>query len=310
MKEGQATASPAFSGVAYARGKAFPWSRWSPILMGVVNASPESFSDGGLYPTLDSQIRASLQLVEDGAQIIDVGGESGVTGIAPLQPSQERDRVVPLVRALVAEGLTVSVDTWKKDVASAAIDAGASIINDVSGLLDPRLASICGESDAGLVIMHTRARPKHKDFPHMTVQDAVDDIRPFLADRINLAVSMGVPRKNIIIDPGPDFGKTPAQTVAALRRLSQLRELNCAILLAVSRKDFIGAITSTAPIDRLPGTLAAIAAGLGQGAGLLRVHDVAATRDFLSIASALDGVVEVSELLRLDIRYRRQHRRP
>ncbi len=293
------------SGVVVVRGESLPWTSWAPVVMGVVNASPESFSDGGRYPTLESQIAAALQLHNEGARVIDVGGESGVTGIAPLTSAAECARVIPLVTALVAEGITVSVDTWKLDVAVAALEAGAALINDVSGLGDPLIAKACGEAGAGLVMMHTRARPKYKDFPHSSVSDAVDDIVPFLAGRITEAESQGLPRSSVIIDPGPDFGKTPAQTVAVLRDLGRLQELRCPVLLAVSRKDFIGAITQTRPMDRLPGTLAAISSGLTRGAAILRVHDVAATRAYLAVRAALAGAVVLDEELRLpsDLRH-------
>src|SRR5262249_51717127 len=146
----------------------------APVLMGVVNASPESFSDGGVYDTLDRQVARAQQLVVEGAGIIDVGGESGVTGMAPLDPDEEIGRVVPLVERLVACGLIVSVDTWKPAVARAVLDAGAHIINDVSGLRDVGLADACAASGAALVVTHTRAEPKHKDFPDYV--DVVADV--------------------------------------------------------------------------------------------------------------------------------------
>jgi dihydropteroate synthase len=274
--------------------------------MGVLNASPESFSDGGRFPDLRSQIAGALALVEAGADIVDVGGESGVTGIASMTADDERGRVEPLVKALVNEGIAVSVDTWKVDVAAAVLDAGALMVNDVSGLLDPEIAMRCAATDAGLVIMHTRARPKHKDFPHRSVDAAVSDVLPFLTERIALAESLGVKRERIVVDPGPDFGKTPAQTVAILRHLPDLATFGCPILLAVSRKDFVGALTSRPPADRLAGTLAAVAAGVANGAGILRVHDVAAVRDFLVVAKALAGTLPVPPDLRLPTTLRRQ----
>jgi dihydropteroate synthase len=274
--------------------------------MGVVNASPESFSDGGRYPDLLSQVRAGVALMADGAQLVDVGGESGVTGSDPLSAAEERGRVEPLVRALVAEGIPVSVDTWKAEVAAAVLDAGALLINDVSGLGDPSLAALCARADAGLVIMHTRARPKHKDFPFTSVGEAVRDVPSFLAEKIAVAESQGLMRSRIIVDPGPDFGKTPAQTVAVLAALADLDVLDCPILLAVSRKDFVGALTGRRPLDRLAGTLAAVADGLARGASILRVHDVAAVRDYLLVARALSGEDEVPESLRIDTHLRRQ----
>ncbi|MFL5824954.1 MAG: dihydropteroate synthase, partial [Thermoleophilaceae bacterium] len=192
-----------------------------PLLMGIVNASPESFSDGGTVGTLDSQVARALDLVQQGADLIDVGGESGVTGEAPLEPGEEAARVVPLVERLVAEGVTVSVDTWKPEVARAAVAAGAAMINDVSGLRDPTLADPCAESGAALVLMHTRAEPKAKAFP--VYDDVVADVHEFLRERMDVAIGHGVGREQIVLDPGPDFAKTPAQTIAVLRRLGELR---------------------------------------------------------------------------------------
>jgi dihydropteroate synthase len=274
--------------------------------MGVVNASPESFSDGGRFPDLGSQVSRALALVAEGATLIDVGGESGVTGMAPITAAEERARVEPLVRALAAEGVAVSVDTWKREVAAAVLDAGAMMINDVSGLADPTLAGLCAEADAALVVMHTRARPKHKEFPHPSDEAAVADVLAFLGSQVELAESLGVPRSRLVVDPGPDFGKTPSQTVAVLGALAQLQPLCCPILLAVSRKDFIGALTGARPADRLPGTLAAVASGVARGAGILRVHDVGAVRAFLRVSAALDGTIDVPDDLRLPRDLRRQ----
>lgn len=285
--------------VLTARGHLIPVAPTAPALMGVVNASPESFADGSRYPDLLSQMKHAMGLVEEGAVIVDVGGESGVTGLPPLSPIEEIQRVEPLVRALVHEGVAVSVDTWKIDVAAAVLDAGALMINDVSGLSDPGLATQCANVNAALVIMHTRARPKHKQFPHPSSDATIADVFAFLADRIAVAESLGVQRSQIVIDAGADFGKTPAQTVAVLSRLADLHVFGCPILLAVSRKDFIGAITNTSPAQRLPGTLAAVAFGVANGAGLVRVHDVSAVRDYLKIASALSGSLTVNCDLRL-----------
>src|SRR5678815_3885927 len=145
------------------RDRTFATVAGAPLVMGIVNASPESFSDGGMYATLDAQVDRALELVAAGAQLIDVGGESGVTGVDPLDAGEEIRRVVPLVERLVAAGVVVSVDTWKAPVAQAVLDAGAHLVNDVSGLGDPTVADLCARHEAGLVVMHTRARPKHKE---------------------------------------------------------------------------------------------------------------------------------------------------
>ncbi|HXD56340.1 MAG TPA: dihydropteroate synthase [Thermoleophilaceae bacterium] len=276
-----------------------------PLLMGIVNASPESFSDGGMTSDVEAQVQLAHEQIEAGAHLIDVGGESGVTDRAPVTAEEERRRVVPLVERLAADGVLVSVDTFKPDVARAALTAGAAMINDVSGLLDPELADVCAAAGAALVLMHTRARPKEKTFPAYD-GPVTDDVLAFLRERMRIAADRGVSEEQIVIDPGPDFAKTPAQTVEALRHLDTLRELNRPILLAVSRKDFVGALTGRRPRERLAGSLAAIGEGVDAGASILRVHDVAEVRDFLTVRAALRGEAKVPEDLRLAEDLRRQ----
>jgi dihydropteroate synthase len=190
-------------------------------------------------------------------------------------------------------------------VARAALDAGAAMINDVSGLLHPELADACAAAGAALVVMHTRARPKEKTFPAYD-GPVTDDVLAFLRERIELAEERGVDEEQIVIDPGPDFAKTPAQTIETLRHLDALRDLGRPILLAVSRKDFVGALTNRRPRERLAGSLAAIAEGVDAGAAILRVHDVAEVRDFLTVRAALRGEAKVPEDLRLAEDLRRQ----
>jgi len=275
-----------------------------PLLMGIVNASPESFSDGSEVADLAAQLRRALELTEQGAEMIDVGGESGVTNADPLPPEVEIERVVPLVERLAAEGLIVSVDTWKAPVAQAALAAGAAMINDVSGLHDPLIADACAAAGAALVIMHTRSEPKKKEFPEY--DDVVQDVLAFLRERIALAAEHGLAEDHIVLDPGPDFAKTPAETIAVLQKLGSLREFGRPVLLAASRKDFIGAVTGRKPRERLAGTLAAVGEGVDHGATILRVHDVAEVRDYLDVRNALRGVVKVSDDLRLDEGLRRE----
>jgi dihydropteroate synthase len=257
----------------------------TPRLMGIVNANPDSFSDPGAR-ALDELVADALAQVEAGADVIDVGGESGVTHVAPVTAEEERKRILPLVERLVAEGITVSVDTWKAEVAEPVLAAGATLINDVSGLRDPAVADACARHDAGLVVMHTRAEPKVKAFP--AYDDVVADVRALLAERTALAVSLGVAAEKIVVDPGPDFTKTPAETVEVLRRLDEFADLGYPLLLALSRKDFVGAVTGRPPADRLGGTLGAIAA-VAHHASILRVHDVAAVADFLRVREAIEG---------------------
>jgi dihydropteroate synthase len=271
-----------------------------PWLMGVVNATPDSFSDGGEHQTLEQRVALARSQIDAGAQIIDIGGESGVTNRPRVAVAEEVERVVPLIEAVaVGLGARVSVDTYKPAVARAAIAAGASIVNDISGLRDPELADVCAETGAALVLMHTRAEPKQKVLDPSLDGRIVADVERFLRERIELALARGVAFEQLMLDPGPDFSKTPAQTVEVLRSLTELHELGRPLLLAVSRKDFIGAITGRPPRARLGGTLAAVAHGTAAGAHVLRVHDVAAVADFLRVQAALGGEVEVGSSLRV-----------
>ena len=271
-----------------------------PWLMGIVNASPDSFSDAGLEQTLSARVERARVLLDAGADVIDIGGESGVTNRPAVDSAEEIERVVPLIERVAGElGARVSVDTYKPAVARAAVAAGATIVNDVSGLRDPVLADVCAETGAALVIMHTRAAPKQKLLDSSFDGRIVADVLSFLSERIELALSRGVAFEQLILDPGPDFGKTPAQSVEVLRALGELHELERPLLLAVSRKDFIGAITSRSPRERLAGTLAAVEHGVSRGAQVLRVHDVRDVADYLAVRAVLSGDLELDPAARL-----------
>ena len=277
-----------------------------PVLMGVVNASPDSFSDRGRHATTDGQVALARELVEAGAAWIDVGGESAATDRPPVTAWVEVERVVPVIERVVATtGALVSVDTYKPAVAEAAIRAGAAVVNDVSGLRDPDLARVCARTGAALVLMHTQGPPKDKvlDHPYASVPA---EVASFLAQRIELAHAHGVDAEQLMLDPGPDFGKSPAQTVEALRALPGLHDLGRPLLLAVSRKDFVGAIIGRSPRGRLAGTLAAVDYGVDAGVHVVRVHDVAAVADFLAVRAALRGTAEVDAELRLPQELRRE----
>ena len=262
-----------------------------PLVMGILNATPDSVSDGERYLTLEAQVGRARELLAAGADLLDVGGESGRTDVAAVSEDEEIDRVVPLVAALAAEDVVVSVDTWKPGVARAVVDAGAAMLNDVSGLRSPELARIAAESGAALVLMHTRADPKTERFP--PYDDVVADVEAMLRDLIDRARSLGVPDEQLVIDPGPDFAKTPTESVEVMRRLGELRALGRPLLLAVSRKYFIGAITGRPPLERLGGTLAALGHGVDNGAAILRVHDVAEAVDYLRVRGVLRGQAEI-----------------
>ncbi len=278
-----------------------------PWLMGIVNATPDSFSDDGAHRTLDERVELARSLIDAGADIIDIGGESGITNRPPVAPEEEIERVVPLIERVRTElDALVSVDTYKPAVAYAAIAAGAAIVNDVSGLRDPELADVCAGTGAGLVLMHTRAAPKEK-LLDPTLDGLVGaDVKRFLRELISVAMAHGVAFDQLMLDPGPDFGKTPAQTVEVLRELSDLHALERPLLLAVSRKDFVGAITQRSPRERLPGTLAAVGHGVDAGVHVLRVHDVAEVADFLAVRAALAGDTALDSELRLAAELRRE----
>ncbi|HEX4564809.1 MAG TPA: dihydropteroate synthase [Solirubrobacteraceae bacterium] len=282
--------------------------------MGIVNASPDSFSDAGRNPSLRSRVALAKRLLAAGADIVDVGGESARTDAEPLPVDEEIERVVPLVERVAGGlGALVSVDTYKPQVARAAIAAGARIVNDVSGLRDTELARVCAQTGAALVLMHTRAAPGQRLQDPDLYDDVVEDVLAFLRERIALALAVGVDREQILLDPGPDFAKTPAQTIELLAHVDRLHELGRPLLMAISRKDFVGALTHRAPRARGAGTLAALAHGVEKGASVFRVHDVAAAADFLAVRAALRGDREPSRDLALadELRHERsRERRP
>lgn len=292
------------------RGTSVDLSR--PVLMGIVNATPDSFSDGGLYPTVEARVARAVDLIEQGASIIDVGGQSGITGVPEIPIDEEIARVVPVVHGIRAARphALVSVDTYRPQVVGPALEAEAAIINDTSGLLYPEVAELCAEVGAGLVLMHTRARPKQKLLdPGLyggSDDEVVDDVVSGLAERLDQATARGVGRDATIVDPGPDFAKTPHQTVTVLRGIDRLQILRRPILLALSRKDFVGAITGRPPRDRLGGTLAAIGHSLDVPGTILRVHEVGVVADYLRVAAVLEGRASIPNDLMLSEHLRRQ----
>jgi dihydropteroate synthase len=275
-------------------------------VVGVVNATPDSFSDRGDRSTAGS-IRQVERHIEDGAGIIEIGGESNVTNRPAVSAEEELERVLPVVEAAVSLGATVSIDTYKPEVAAGAIEAGASIVNDISGTGSGEMVELCAGSGAMIVVMHTEVPPKTQRWDEGLYPDGVTERQlAFFRDRLERLAAAGVPADRVILDPGPDFGKTPRQTVESLQGIPRLLELGCPVMLAVSRKDFVGALTGRRPSERASGTLAAIAVGLDLGATVLRVHDVAGTVDFLKVRSALTGETTVPADLRIDESIRRE----
>jgi dihydropteroate synthase len=272
-----------------------------PVLMGIVNATPDSFSDPQGDKPLDELVEHAQQLVEDGAEIVDVGGESGRTDRPAVPVEEEIARVAPLIERLAADGLTVSVDTWRAPVARAALAAGATMVNDVSALSDVEVADACAETGARLVITHTLVPPKVKAYPDYG--DVVVEVAALLRERADEAERRGVSSDRLVFDPGIDIAKTPAESIELLRRLGELAPLG-PLLVAVSRKDFVGAVTGRTPAARDAGTLAAVGAAAEGGADILRVHDVAGTRDYLAVRAALAGGADRD--LQLDPSLRRE----
>ncbi len=256
-------------------------------LMGVVNVTPDSFSDGGLFLDSAAAIEHGRQLAREGADILDVGGESTRPGAAEVSESEELARTEPVVAGLAAEGHAVSIDTSKLAVAEAALDAGATIVNDVSALgVDREIGSLCADRGAGLVLMHMQGTPRTmQESP--VYDDVVEDVKAFLAERLDLALSMGVAEEGVWLDPGIGFGKTLEHNLELLRRLEELRELARPLVVGTSRKSFIGKVDGSDVGDRIGGTIASSILAAAAGADVLRVHDVAEIKQALAVAAAI-----------------------
>jgi dihydropteroate synthase len=258
--------------------------------MGVVNVTPDSFSDGGLYLDAGKAVARGLELAAEGADILDVGGESTRPGSRPTPEAEERGRVVPVIAALRERTpALISVDTTKAAVARAALDAGADIVNDTSALrFDPAMAGVVARSGAGLVLMHMQGTP-------LTMQDApryddlLGEIRGFLAERIRVAAAAGIPEERIIVDPGIGFGKTFEGNLELLRGQEAFHALGRPLLMGFSRKAFLGRILDRPPAERLEGTIAAAVLAVERGAHILRVHDVGPVARAVRTAEAILG---------------------
>jgi dihydropteroate synthase len=258
-------------------------------LMGVVNVTPDSFSDGGLYLDPEAAVAHGRELAAAGAEILDVGGESTRPGAEPVSAEEEMRRVVPVVRGLSGAECQVSVDTSKAAVAAAALDAGAEIVNDVTALRgDPEMAALCAERGATVVLMHMLGDPRTmQDDPHY--RDVVAEVKTFLAERLEAAVAAGIDEDRVWLDPGIGFGKTGAHNMELLRRLGELRELGRPLVIGTSRKSFIGKVDGSPADQRLGGTIASSILAAAEGAEVLRVHDVAEMRQALTVAAAILG---------------------
>ena len=259
-----------------------------PCIMGVLNVTPDSFSDGNRFFTLDRAVARALEMEAEGADIIDVGGESTRPNAPPVDAQEELKRVVPVIEALAGKlRIPVSIDTYKASVAEAALSAGAEIVNDISGLtFDPRMAAILGGSRAGLVVMHTRGNPQVMQ-QNTAYADILAEVSASLRWSLDQACAAGVAVERIVVDPGIGFGKSVEGNLEILRRLSELVVLGRPILVGPSRKSFIGAVLDRGPDERLFGTAAVIALSMANGASIFRVHDVRAMRDVADMAQAI-----------------------
>ncbi len=260
-------------------------------IMGVVNVTPDSFSDGGLYLDAEAAIGHGRELASQGAEILDVGGESTRPGANGVDAAEELDRTGPVVRglseALSAEGVSISIDTSKLTVAEAALDAGATIVNDVTALrADPEIASLVGERGAGLVLMHMLGNPRTMQ-ENPVYEDVVTSVRAFLAERAETAIAAGVPEERIWLDPGIGFGKTLEHNLELLRRIGEIASLGMPVVVGASRKSFIGKIDDSEVGERRGGTIAASVLAAANGAEILRVHDVAEMAQALRVAEAI-----------------------
>jgi dihydropteroate synthase len=267
------------------------WDRSTvPVIVGVLNVTPDSFSDGGDYLDPERAAARAAAMLDEGAQIIDVGGESTRPGSDPVTPEEEARRVVPVVEKILAErpGAVVSVDTYRSGTAEAALRAGARVINDVTALRwDPRLAGVVAEARCPVILMHMLGEPKTMQ-RDPSYDDVVREVREFLVGRVESALAAGVEEENIILDPGIGFGKTLEHNLELLNRLDSIVELGFPVLIGASRKRFIGRLTGVEEArERLFGTVAANVLAYERGATLFRVHDVRANREALEVARAV-----------------------
>lgn len=258
------------------------------LIMGVVNVTPDSFSDGGLYADPERAIAHALELAEEGADIIDIGGESTRPGAAPVPAEEELRRVLPVIKGLRKESkVPISIDTYKAAVAEAALEAGAAMVNDISALrFDPRMSELLRRCEAPVVLMHMQGEPRTmQENPHYN--DVVGEIAAFLQERMAAAAEAGIDPKRLILDPGIGFGKRLEHNLEILRRLGELKALGRPILIGPSRKSFIGQLSGAPVAERLPGTIAAVVLGIAHGADIVRVHDVRAVKQAVILADAI-----------------------
>jgi dihydropteroate synthase len=257
-----------------------------PLVMGVVNITPDSFSDGGLYLDPAQAVAQARRLVGEGADILDIGGESTRPGAAPVTLDEERRRVLPVLEHLADAGVPVSVDTRKPQLMREAIEAGAAMVNDVTALSSAGALDAVAKSQAAVCLMHMQGEPATMQ-ANPNYGDVVREVLGYLRARVEAAVAAGIVRERIVVDPGFGFGKTLEHNLALLRGLSEFRALNVAVLAGLSRKNMLGRLTGREPAERVHASVAAALVAVQNGAHIVRVHDVAATRDALAVWDAV-----------------------
>lgn len=279
--------------VLHAGAHTFTLHPGAPAVMGIINTNPGSFSDTEHLATTEAQLAKALAMVEAGAAIIDVGTDSGVTYGEPIDLATQIATAVSLVRELVDRGIPVSIDTPQLAVAEATLEAGAVMINDVSGLAEPGIAAACAAHDAALVLLHTRV--EHKKEAFLEFEDVVADVEQLFTERIAVAEAAGLPRDRVVLDPGLGYAKHPHDDVEVLRAYPRFAAYGLAILTGASRKYYAGAITGAEPPERLPETLATVEA-VRPYPGFVRVHDVDEVHRYLKVMETLEGLRELPEV--------------
>jgi len=259
--------------------------------MGIINATPDSFSDGGRFPTPATAVEEALRMVDDGADMIDIGGESSRPGSDPVTEEEELRRVMPVIRGLTGRvSIPLSIDTMKAAVAREALAAGAEIVNDISAMkYDDRMASVAAEAGAAVILMHMRGLPKTMQTGDLIYRSLLDEVIAFLNERIDSAKQRGIAPEQIMIDPGIGFGKSAVDNLRLIRYLNEFKVLERPIVTGVSRKSFIGHVTGGRPQERLEGTAAAVTAAILNGSRVIRVHDVKTMKRVAAMADALAG---------------------
>lgn len=261
----------------------------NPVIMGILNVTPDSFSDGGEFDQVSTAVKHALEIQEEGADIIDVGGESTRPGAEPVNQEQEIQRVIPVINAIRGRSdVLISVDTSKPAVMRAAIQAGANLVNDVNALRAEGAAECCAEFDVPVCLMHMKGEPRTMQ-QNPDYGDVVGEVRDFLQERARRCIEAGISKEHIIIDPGFGFGKTLDQNVTLLNQLDAICELHFPVMVGISRKSMLGTILDRPVDERLVGSIAAAAIAYSRGARVFRVHDVAATRDALRICMVVEG---------------------